>query len=275
MTVGQQNTLCINTNREPLIISSSMENNTAVLTNSIINHETIKREIVRGVMRQKLNKMRHLVIKKAISTEFLDGIFPTIKKQFEPQVVSYSYTTNKNNNFNSSNENNNNKSSGAGGKEWKISCYLEVMEGGVPCTNPSLKLKNTCDELLESCNHLFEFWYKQQHPSVSLTRVERIMTFITRYTPNPGEEALLKHVDGAGKVDGSLVLALPMESPNLKFEGGGLTFWDGCDKTRDIDYQTRSGDVAFIDRAVWHQANPITKGTRWAMVIFYKVYISS
>jgi hypothetical protein len=23
--------------------------------------------------------------------------------------------------------------------------------------------------------------------------------------------------------------------------------------------------------AVWHQADPITKGTRWALVIFYKV----
>ena len=38
-----------------------------------------------------------------------------------------------------------------------------------------------------------------------------------------------------------------------------------------IHYPTRSGDVAFIDRAVWHQADPITKGTRWAMVIFYEV----
>ena len=26
------------------------------------------------------------------------------------------------------------------------------------------------------------------------------------------------------------------------------------------------------DRAVWHQANPITKGTRWALVIFYDVH---
>jgi hypothetical protein len=25
-------------------------------------------------------------------------------------------------------------------------------------------------------------------------------------------------------------------------------------------------------RAVWHQADPITKGTRWALVIFYKVH---
>jgi hypothetical protein len=26
-------------------------------------------------------------------------------------------------------------------------------------------------------------------------------------------------------------------------------------------------------RAVWHQADPITKGTRWALVIFYKIEI--
>ena len=25
------------------------------------------------------------------------------------------------------------------------------------------------------------------------------------------------------------------------------------------------------NRAVWHQADPITKGTRWALVIFYDV----
>jgi hypothetical protein len=138
------------------------------------------------------------------------------------------------------------------------------------------------------------------------------MTFVTRYTPAPGEQALLKHIDGAGKVDGSCVVALPVDrwsappSQN-SFEGygGGLTFWDGRERVdtanvdaeidndkpdddhhghrrhrrqqqqqyrpRQIHYDTRSGDIAFIDRAVWHQADPITKGTRWALVIFYKV----
>ena len=89
-------------------------------------------------------------------------------------------------------------------------------------------------------------------------------------------------MDGAGKVDGSIVVALPTNDP---FKGGGLTFWD----KDEIHYDTRAGDVAFIDRyvttivflslsdewmdcrAVWHQADPITKGTRWALVIFYKV----
>ena len=71
----------------------------------------------------------------------------------------------------------------------------------------------------------------------------------------------------------NLIVALPMD-PDEPFEGngGGLTFWDGKEsKQRGIDYNTRCGDIAFIDRAVWHQANPITSGRRWAMVIFYKV----
>ena len=180
------------------------------------------------------------------------------------------------------------------------------------------------------------------------------MTFVTRYTPVPGEQALLKHIDGAGKVDGSCVIALPVDKWSAPYDvnsfeghGGGLTFWDGKEpvpvsvpvvthndkekekknddnekegkeaiqdrnttkttmpsissknnnqnndnnaveveeaktnktittttatttakknnkapqkfRPREIHYETRSGDIAFIDRAVWHQADPITK----------------
>ena len=72
----------------------------------------------------------------------------------------------------------------------------------------------------------------------------------------------MKHVDGAGKVDGSVVVALPIDrwSASMdinQFEGGGLTFWDGKTTTAagkiqpdEIHYDTRSGDVAFIDRYV-------------------------
>jgi hypothetical protein len=97
-------------------------------------------------------------------------------------------------------------------------------------------------------------------------RIYPIRTQYLRYASN------VQHVDGAGKVDGSIVVALPvdrwsaLESVNA-FEGGGLTFWDGrqrisppCNtsgtassstpKTApcEIHYDTRSGDVAFIDR---------------------------
>jgi hypothetical protein len=163
------------------------------------------------------------------------------------------------------------------------------MQGGIPCTNPNTALLNVFTPLLDTCNDLFVHWYRQQHacnrPSTNFSssnkeiQVKRLMTFITRYTPNPGEQALLKHVDGAGKVDGSIVVALPTDRWSAAeeinaFEGGGLTFWDGRDtskRPREIHYDTRSGDLAFIDRAVWHQADPITKGTRWAIVIFYEV----
>jgi len=61
-------------------------------------------------------------------------------------------------------------------------------------------------------------------------------------------------------VDGSVVVALPIdrwsapeEENSFVGHGGGLTFWDGKnpDKKghpREIHYETRSGDLAFIDR---------------------------
>lgn len=63
-----------------------------------------------------------------------------------------------------------------------------------------------------------------------------------------------QHVDGAGKVDGSIVVALPIDrwsGGDHSFEGGGLTFWDGKTETGkplETHYDTRSGDIAFIDR---------------------------
>jgi hypothetical protein len=223
------------------------------------------------------------------------------------------------------------------------------MEGGVPCADPNVRLlDDVFRPLLDVCDGLFLEWHRQQHAcnggstrsggrssnssgsgngsctnngTEALRRrgdwtkrkkkCRRLMTFVTRYTPAPGEQALLKHVDGAGRVDGSVVVALPIDRwsapPGVNsFEGhgGGLTFWDGREEVpegpvddeydddegggvkgggkartstrarfrpREVHYDTRSGDVAFIDRAVWHQADPITKGTRWALVIFYKV----
>lgn len=61
-------------------------------------------------------------------------------------------------------------------------------------------------------------------------------------------------MDGAGKVAGSVVVALPVDrwsAPEAENSfigfGGGLTFWDGKDH-EEIHYETRSGDLAFIDR---------------------------
>ncbi|KAG7346134.1 hypothetical protein IV203_005202 [Nitzschia inconspicua] len=273
------------------LMNNNNNNNDVVAVDHppILSRTTLHKEISKQVLRHKLQKLRHLVIEQAISPAYLDSLFPQLLELFDPQTVTYN-----------------------GGiakiKQWKISCYLEVMEGGIPCTNPNMELRQVFLPLLETCNDLFLAWYRQQHACNTNTnnsssnsnaalskrkRCHRLMTFITRYTPNPGEQALLKHVDGAGKVDGSVVVALPIDRWSAPYaensfegHGGGITFWDGketivVDETetgsvrqqrpREIHYETRSGDVAFIDRAVWHQADPITKGTRWALVIFYKV----
>jgi hypothetical protein len=100
--------------------------------------------ITKGVLRKKLSKMRHLVVQKLISPEYLDSLMPQIFEHFEPQKVMYNGGI-------------------ANVKEWKISCYLEVMEGGVPCTNPSLPLLNICGDLLKVCDGVFLEWYRQQH----------------------------------------------------------------------------------------------------------------
>lgn len=68
------------------------------------------------------------------------------------------------------------------------------MEGGIPCTDPNLDLLAVFRPLLDACNYIFLEWFRQQH---SLRRdknisCHRLMTFVTRYTPAPGEQALLK-----------------------------------------------------------------------------------
>lgn len=139
---------------------------------------TVQQEIVRHVVRQKLRKQRHAVLEKAIDPDYLDELFPKLLEFFKPQTVFYN-----------------------GGiakvPEWKISCYLEVMDGGVPTTDPNLTLKAHFEPLLEACNDIFLFWYRQQHAcnkagQRSVKKCHRLMTFVTRYTPNPGEQALLK-----------------------------------------------------------------------------------
>jgi hypothetical protein len=152
----------------------------------------IKKEICQQVIRQKLLKRRHLVISKLFDTNYLHTLFPTLLQHFCPQSVQYN-----------------------GGiaqiTTWKISCYLEVMADGIPTAQPNLVLCRHFLPLLDMCNALFLFWYQQQHscnhkktstlPSTNTTttttttttmRCRRLMTFITRYTAAPNEQALLK-----------------------------------------------------------------------------------
>jgi hypothetical protein len=195
----------------------------------------LKEEIAKQVVRKKLAKLRHLVLEKAIHPEYLDSLFPRLLPLFQPQPVVYNGGI-------------------ANVKNWKISCYLEVMEGGVPTANPNLELLDLFQPLLDECNYLFLYWFRQKSACNNKSNksnndqltCSRLMTFITRYTPAPGEQALLKvrlmnpqnelpddcsfqetpqcyytpfmeytvywqHVDGSGKVDGSVVVALPID----------------------------------------------------------------
>ena len=144
----------------------------------------VRKEICQQVVRCKLSKRRHLVLKEAIDPVYLESLFPTLLELFDPQHVTYN--------------------GGIGNvSDWKISCYLEVMEGGVPTTEPNVALMDLFAPLLAACNDLFMYWYRQQHACNAKTtrfgainkeakRCRRLMTFITRYTPAPGEQALLK-----------------------------------------------------------------------------------
>jgi hypothetical protein len=141
--------------------------------------EGLKDEIAKKVVRQKLAKLKHLVLTKAINESYLDSLFPKLLELFHPQTVQYN-----------------------GGiakiTEWKISCYLEVMDGGIPTTQPNTQLLSLFNPLLDTCNDLFLHWFKQKsacnsnNDSSKELKCTRLMTFITRYTPAPGEQALLK-----------------------------------------------------------------------------------
>jgi hypothetical protein len=111
------------------------------------------------------------VIEQGISPCYLDSLFPEMLKEFDPQHVVYN-----------------------GGiaklKEWKISCYLEVMESDVPCTNPNTKLLQLFEPLLDTCNDLFLKWYRQLHASFVQTDHDlyhKVHSSSRRTNPNEGE----------------------------------------------------------------------------------------
>jgi hypothetical protein len=160
--------------------NTKKENNDTTTTSShCFVRSNVKAEICKQVIRCKLSKRRHLVLTEAIDPSYLDSLFPTLVQLFEPQHVTYNGGI-------------------ANIKEWKISCYLEVMEGGVPTTNPNVPLRDLFHPVLSACDDLFLHWYRQQHACntnrtrPNTTACRRLMTFLTRYTPAPGEQALLK-----------------------------------------------------------------------------------
>ena len=178
-----QTTQYLSHNEDGSQVDSNHVRTSSSCTIPVVRHNVTK-EICKGVIRCKLMKRRHLIVKEAINPLYLKELFPTIIQNFQPQHVQYNGGI-------------------ANITTWKISCYLEVMDHGVPTTQPNLVLLQHCLPLLNQCNDLFLFWYQQQHnfsiqsqnlkDATSRTvRCRRLMTFITRYTPAPNEQALLK-----------------------------------------------------------------------------------
>jgi len=88
--------------------------NTSCQTTIISSPNDIQKQITKGVVRAKLSKRRHLVLPAAISPAYLDTLMPDIVTNlFQPQTVKYNGGV-------------------ANITNWKISCYLEVMDGGIP-----------------------------------------------------------------------------------------------------------------------------------------------
>lgn len=93
---------------------STDNKSTTIMTILSRPHKTIVKEISKQVLKAKLNKLRHLVLKSVISPHYLENdICPRLLELFDPQTVTYNGGI-------------------ANVKRWRISCYLEVMEGGVP-----------------------------------------------------------------------------------------------------------------------------------------------
>lgn len=178
-----------------------------------------------------------------IDPAWLEALFPTLEACFRPQQgVKYK------------------------GVNWKISCYMELEEafisGGYQ-VEPCLPLLEACRPLLDRCDNLFGEWYRHCYGRRKAVPV-RQHSFLTRYLPMKDQDQLRKHIDGK-HLDGSVVVRLPSNCV-----GGSLKCWDGK-PTQEFDYEMGTGDVVLLDRAVWHQAMPVTAGIKWALVIFYKV----
>ena len=207
-------------------------------------------EKLRALLKQKPGKKLHVVEKEYFEQKTMKPLFESIKTVFQPQIISFNQYRN-----------------------WRISCWMEIeknqRQAGLNFTKTSAELLKIMTPCLEQCDTFFKKCYRRIHGLFSIKKLRRLQSFVTRYRPRPKESALLRHVDGM-LVDGSIVVGLPTDEP---FTGGGLTIWDGHPDNPDATYSypMGPGDICYLDHLVWHQANPIASGERWALVIFYSV----
>eukprot|EP00434_Breviolum_minutum_P042080 symbB.v1.2.037438.t1/scaffold5434.1/size28417/1 len=189
----------------------------------------------------------HALKSAVIKPKRLQNLFPEIKNCYVQQPLDYG----RNSRY---------------GDDWRISCYLVVMENWKPKIMPHEPMLRCLGDVMNECVRSFETWYCSLKGFKPGSKPFSVMNaFVTRYRPLHGEDELKKHIDGAN-VDGSCILALPTDEP---FEGGALHVWDGKPK-QELVYKMSPGDCMFMDTKIWHQAKPITSGCRWALVLFLK-----
>lgn len=190
--------------------------------------------------------IRHELVASVLPQAELEALFPTMKEAYVQQPLDYGRNSRYADN-------------------WRISCYTTVMESWKPKIEAHEPMRRCMSEVIDRCCDAFAKWYCRLK-LVPAIDVHVMNGFVTRYRPIHGENELQRHIDGAS-VDGSVVLALPTDDP---FEGGKLHVWDGKPQ-QEYEYAMKPGDAIFLDNAVWHQAKPITTGTRWALVLFIRL----
>ena len=186
-------------------------------------------------------KLKHIMLRAAVSPESLERIFAEIKANWSPADLTYNRYS-----------------------RWNISSYCEVDQSWTPQTPPHPPLMSVMEQTLVEVKRQFEAWYCDKF-GLAGVNVITLNSFVTRYSAVPDQDQLDKHVDGR-RVDGSAIFALPTDAP---YDGGQLTVWDTKAKTKYM-YQLTPGDVLFLDTMVWHQAHPIANGNKWSLVCFYK-----
>ncbi|CAE7270281.1 rib4 [Symbiodinium sp. CCMP2456] len=174
----------------------------------------------------------HELKKSAVDRQRLVNLFPDIKASYVQQPLDYG----RNSRY---------------GDQWRISCYLVVMENWKPKILPHEPMLRCLGSVMSDCVDMFEDWYCQlKGYRLGSKKFEVMNAFVTRYRPVHGEDELQKHIDGAN-VDGSVILALPTDEP---FEGGALHVWDGKPK-QELVYTMDAGDCIFLDTKIWPRRN--------------------
>lgn len=193
-------------------------------------------------------QLRHAFLRKHVNPQQLKDKFLAMKDAYVPQPLDYG----RNSRY---------------GDKWRISCYVVVKENWKPKIEAHQPMVNCMEDIMNECVLKFTRWYRNK-TLMQNVKASVMNAFVTRYTPREGEDQLERHIDGSD-VDGSVILALPTDDP---FEGGILRVWEGRgDVEQEFQYEMEAGDVIFLDNRVWHQAMPITSGTRWALVLFLQL----